>query len=76
MAILITGIAGFIGSNTAKRLLSEGVEVVGVDNFNDYYDPQIKRDRIAKFLADYDFKVYECDIADKDKLKGSLPIIK
>ncbi|HNW09375.1 MAG TPA: NAD-dependent epimerase [bacterium] len=70
MAILITGIAGFIGSNTAKRLLSEGVEVVGVDNFNDYYDPQIKRDRINKFLADYDFKVYECDIADKDKLKG------
>lgn len=70
MAILLTGIAGFIGSNVAKKLLSAGVDVVGVDNFNDYYDPKIKRDRIAKFLGDYDFKVYECDIADKEKLQG------
>ncbi len=48
--ILITGGAGFIGSNLAKKLIDRGDEVVVIDNFNDYYDPQLKEDRIAKFL--------------------------
>ena len=43
--IYITGIAGFIGFHMAERLAMAGYEVGGVDDFNDYYDPQLKRDR-------------------------------
>ena len=39
MAVLVTGVAGFIGSSTAHALLERGDEVVGIDNLNDYYDP-------------------------------------
>lgn len=60
--ILVTGIAGFIGSWTAEKLLERGDKVVGVDNFNDYYDVSIKRNRIGKFKGD--FKLYESDITD------------
>lgn len=73
MKILITGGAGFIGSATAKKLIDRGDEVVLIDNFNDYYDPQLKRDRIAKFLKGYKqsparkngFKLYKGDIRDQ-----------
>lgn len=68
MTILITGIAGFIGSNTAKKLLERGDNIIGVDNFNDYYDPTLKERRISDFLAGHDFKLYGLDIADKDGL--------
>ncbi len=47
MAILITGAAGFIGYSLAERLLSRGDTVIGIDNMNDYYDPGLKRARIA-----------------------------
>ncbi len=46
--IFITGIAGFIGFHLAKRLLSEGFDVIGIDNFNDYYDVSLKQNRIIK----------------------------
>jgi UDP-glucuronate 4-epimerase len=49
--ILVTGAAGFIGSYVAARLASMGHQVVGCDNFNDYYDPQLKQDRLAALLA-------------------------
>lgn len=45
MKILITGTAGFIGSHLSKKLISQGHEVVGIDNINDYYDVTIKEDR-------------------------------
>ena len=44
---LVTGAAGFIGMHVAQHLLGRGDEVVGIDNLNDYYDPQLKRDRLA-----------------------------
>jgi UDP-glucuronate 4-epimerase len=62
--ILITGGAGFIGSNIAKRLMDRGDQVVIIDNFNDYYDPQLKRDRIKIFLKGYKFRLYKGDIRD------------
>ena len=46
--IFVTGIAGFIGFHLAKRLLSEGFDVIGIDNFNDYYDVSLKQNRIKK----------------------------
>ena len=47
MSFLITGGAGFIGYHLAERLLSRGETVVGLDNLNDYYSVQLKKDRIA-----------------------------
>ena len=64
MKILITGGAGFIGSATAKKLIDRGDQVVIIDNFNDYYDPQLKEDRIKIFLKGYKFKLYRGDIRD------------
>ena len=66
MKILITGGAGFIGSATAKALMDRGDKVVLIDNFNDYYDPKLKRDRISRFLKGYKgkFTLYKGDIRD------------
>ncbi|RMD62462.1 NAD-dependent epimerase/dehydratase family protein, partial [Candidatus Parcubacteria bacterium] len=49
MKVLVTGAAGFIGSHVCLRLLERGDEVAGLDNLNDYYDPQLKKDRLARF---------------------------
>ena len=48
MKILITGVAGFIGFHSAKKLIDYGYEVVGIDNMNDYYSPQLKTDRLKE----------------------------
>lgn len=66
MKILITGGAGFIGSAVAKALMDRGDTPILIDNFNDYYDPKLKKDRISKFLKDYkgEFKLYKGDIRD------------
>ncbi len=71
MKILITGGAGFIGSATAKALIERGDTPILIDNFNDYYDPQLKEDRIKKFLEAYkgSFKLYRGDIRDEKFLE-------
>ena len=66
MTYLITGGAGFIGSHVAEQLLKRGERVVAIDNFNDYYDPAIKRGN-AEGLASYSqLKMVEGDIRDRD----------
>ena len=53
--ILVTGAAGFIGFHLTKGLLESGFNVVGIDNLNDYYDPQLKLDRLENlnvFVSD------------------------
>ncbi len=64
MHVLITGGAGFIGFHLAQRLMSEGHTVVAIDNMNDYYDVQLKRDRMAQFAGREAFRFVEMDLAD------------
>jgi UDP-glucuronate 4-epimerase len=61
---LVTGTAGFIGSQVALRLLERGDEVVGVDNLNDYYDPALKRARLERLQKHPGFRFEKIDIAD------------
>ncbi|MDX1612964.1 MAG: NAD-dependent epimerase/dehydratase family protein [Candidatus Promineifilaceae bacterium] len=65
MKILVTGAAGFIGSNLAERLLRRGDEVVGLDNFDDYYDPTRKRRNEARLNAYSAFRMVEADVRDR-----------
>lgn len=67
--ILVTGGAGFIGSHLAKKLMDLNYEIIIVDNFNSYYDPRLKEDRVSKLLGGYDFKIYRTDIKDFQELK-------
>ena len=69
MKILVTGAAGFIGSDLAKYLLDKNYEVVGIDNFNDYYSPKIKEFNIQSFKENPKFKLYRVDISDRETLK-------
>lgn len=62
--VYITGIAGFIGFHTAKKLSDEGYEVSGVDNFNSYYDSDLKRARAKILEKDYDIYIEYCDLRD------------
>jgi UDP-glucuronate 4-epimerase len=65
MNILVTGGAGFIGSNLTERLLREGHEIICLDNFDDFYDPQRKRKNLETALKDSRFRLYEGDLRDE-----------
>lgn len=66
--VLLTGAAGLIGSKTAELLLAQGVQVVGIDNLNDYYDVKLKEERLSK-IQDNKFIFEKIDIENKDQLK-------
>ena len=66
--ILLTGVAGFIGMHTSERLLESGYTLVGIDNLNDYYDVQLKKDRLKRLEKYAKFHFLEADIVNKDLL--------
>ena len=72
-SILITGGAGFIGSHLVDRLLSEGGwRVTAIDDFNDFYDPSIKRENIRPHRENPDFELIEADIRNREALEQKL----
>jgi UDP-glucuronate 4-epimerase len=72
MSVLVTGAAGFIGSHLCERLVAHGRPVVGIDNFDDFYDPQIKRRNIADCLGNKNFRLFEADIRDSGAMAQAI----
>lgn len=68
MSILVTGSAGFIGSHVAHKLLDRGESVIGIDNYDPYYDVSLKKARAARLEARDGFRQIEMDIADRDAM--------
>ncbi len=66
--ILVTGAAGFIGYHLIKELLKENYEVIGIDNLNEYYDVNLKLDRIKQFADEKEFKFFKVDLVDNTKI--------
>ena len=69
MNYLITGGAGFIGSSLTERLLDDNNKIFVIDNFNDYYDVNLKEKNIQPFLANKNYKLYRGDICDRNLVK-------
>ncbi len=69
MKVLITGAAGFIGSNLTKYLLGKNYEIVGIDDFNNFYSPKIKEFNIKDFKDNPKFKLYRINISNRKKLQ-------
>ncbi len=74
MRVLVTGVAGFIGMSLSRVLLARGDSVIGIDSVNDYYDPKLKRDRLAELtrLGGERFAFRQLDFADHDALDRAL----
>lgn len=70
MAVLVTGVAGFIGMHVARALLARGEEVLGIDNLNSYYDPALKRARLAELERHPGFRFHRLDLAEEDAVVG------
>jgi len=69
-SILLTGCSGFIGYKTAELLLQQGVNVVGIDNMNDYYDVRIKEWRLNQLKKNSNFIFYKIDIENQEELNN------
>ena len=67
--LLITGVAGFIGFHLSKNLLDSGFEIYGIDNINDYYDINLKSDRLNQLKEYPNFHFSKIDISKFDELK-------
>jgi UDP-glucuronate 4-epimerase len=70
MTIIVTGAAGFIGCFTAERLLQRGESVIGVDNFNAYYEPSLKLAREARLTGYPNFRMVRMDVADAEPFQS------
>ena len=72
MSVLLTGVAGFIGMHTAQRLLARGERVIGVDSINTYYDPALKKARLAKLTGINGFTFERIDFSDLGAMRNLL----
>jgi UDP-glucuronate 4-epimerase len=72
MRILVTGGAGFIGSHLCERLVATGHEVIAFDNFNDYYDPAIKRRNLVSLADNPAFTLVIGDLRDREAVQQTL----
>jgi UDP-glucuronate 4-epimerase len=70
MNVLITGVAGFIGFHVARRFLRDGWQVLGLDSLNDYYDPALKRARLALLTPEPGFRFVGTDLADRAAMEA------
>ncbi len=68
--VIVTGAAGFIGLHVAERLLDRGEAVIGVDEFNAYYDPALKEARAARLQGWPGFRMVRMDIADHQAFRA------
>ena len=75
MTLLVTGAAGFIGSSVAMALLDRGEQVIGIDNLNDYYDPALKRARLALLRNERRFSFVEADLADRGTIAALIRLM-
>jgi len=77
MTLLLTGVAGFIGFHAAKRLLADGHNVIGVDNMNDYYAPELKHARLSQLSRAPNFSFHKLDLSQQGALEqalGTIPV--
>ena len=79
--ILITGIGGFIGFHLSKRLISMGYKIIGIDNLNNYYDPNLKKSRIKKLqtiseITSNSFEFYISNLESINKIEEIFKIIR
>ena len=68
MTVLVSGVAGFIGFHLAKKLLKVGMNVVGIDNLNDYYDVNLKEARLNILKKEERFSFYKISLEDRKEL--------
>ncbi len=76
MKILVTGAAGFIGFNLCEKLLEDKHQVLGIDNINNYYDINLKKNRLKNLLKKKNFKFKKIDISNTNFVKKIYPIAK
>ncbi len=74
--ILITGVAGFIGSHLSEALLQRGDTILGIDEFNDYYNPDIKHRNLAESLQSDQFTLVKADICDESTLRDQFELFR
>ena len=76
MKVLVTGAAGFIGMHVSQILLGRGDEVVGLDNLNDYYDPQLKHNRLARLTGKPGYRFVKMSVEDREGMAALFAVEK